>query len=430
VTQSAPKTLEGVSAVEDLERGPLDEGGWLANKRVFVRVDFNVPLDKSGNITDDSRIRAAIPTIQYLVERGAKVIVASHLGRPKGKPDPKQSLEPCGARLAELTGYEVHLPEDCIGDAPKKVIHDLRVASAGGTVRGAPQICLLENLRFHPGEEEDDETFARALAELCDVYVNDAFGAAHRAHASVHALPRLKKDRGAGMLMHKELSALGKLVEAPERPYVAVLGGAKVSDKIDVIEALLGKCDHVCIGGAMANTFLAAQGLDMRKSLVETDKLALARTLLSKAADRGVGLLLPTDVVVGESLEAKSGRPVPTNAVPPETLALDIGPDTVERFSKVLSEARTIFWNGPMGLFESPAFAHGTFAIARAMSKARGYTVVGGGDSAAAVYQAGDDVAGAFDHISTGGGASLEFVEGKKLPGIEALRHRTLEPER
>jgi phosphoglycerate kinase len=423
------KVLEGVTTLEQLERGPLDEGGWLASKRVFIRVDFNVPLDR-GEITDDSRIRAAVPTIQFVVERGAKVIVASHLGRPKGKPDPSQSLEPCGARLAELTGYEVHLPEDCIGDAPKKVIHDLRVAAPGGQVRGAPQICLLENLRFHPGEEADDETFSRALAELCDVYVNDAFGAAHRAHASVHALPRLKKDRGAGFLMHKELEALGKLVEAPERPYVAVLGGAKVSDKIDVIEALLQKCDSLCIGGAMANTFLAAQGLDMQKSLVEEDKLALARTLMGKANDRGVALLLPTDVVVGESRDADRGRTVKTNAVAKGTMALDIGPETVERFVKVVSEARTVFWNGPMGLFESPAFAEGTFALARAMSKVRGYTVVGGGDSAAAVYQAGDDVAAGFDHISTGGGASLEFIEGKKLPGIEALRHRTLETER
>jgi phosphoglycerate kinase len=324
----------------------------------------------------------------------------------------------------------VHLPEDCVGDAPKKVIHDLRVAALGGQLRGAPQICLLENLRFHGGEEEDDEAFARALGELCDVYVNDAFGAAHRAHASVHALPRLKKDRGIGYLMEKELAALGKLVESPEEPYVAVLGGAKVSDKIEVIEALLARCQTLCVGGAMANTFLAAQGLDMQKSLVEQDKLALARSLLSKASDRRVELLLPTDVVVGESLEAATGQVVKTNALPAGTLALDIGPDTIGRFEKALGRARTVFWNGPMGLFESKAFAEGTFAVARTISKASGYTVVGGGDSAAAVYQAGEGVAEAFDHISTGGGASLEFIEGKKLPGLEALRHRALDADR
>lgn len=419
--------LGNISTVEELSSGPLEEGGYLANKRVFIRVDFNVPLDKAtGEITDDSRIRAAIPTIEYVVSTGAKVILASHLGRPKGKRDDKLSLEPVGARLAELTGLEVYLPEDCIGDAPKKVIHDLRVASTGARERGDAQVCLLENLRFHPGEEKNDETFVRALGELCDVYIDDAFGAMHRAHASVDGLPRSKKDRGAGYLVEKELAALSKLVESPAKPFVAVLGGAKVSDKIEVIEALFARCDAICIGGAMANTFLAARGNDMQKSLVEEDRLALARTLISKAEAAGVDLVLPSDVVVGDSLSAATGQAVAVSRVPEGTLALDIGPQTIERFSAVLSKAKTVFWNGPMGLFESEAFARGTREIALAMSRANGFTVVGGGDSAAAVRQAGDEIANAFDHISTGGGASLEFIEGKKLPGIEALRHTTL----
>ncbi len=412
--------FDDIVTIEQLQQGPLEEGGWLANKRLFIRVDFNVPLDKkTTQITDDSRIRAALPTIRFAVETGAKVILASHLGRPKGREE-KLSLEPCGSRLAELTGWEVHLPEDCIGDAPKKVIHDLRVASA--TQRGGPQICLLENLRFHDGEEKNDETFARALAELCDVYVDDAFGAMHRAHASVDALPRLIKDRGTGMLVRAELAALGRLVENPEKPYVAVLGGAKVSDKIEVIEALLHRCSGICIGGAMANPFLAALGRDMQKSLVEDDKLALARTLMQKAKATGVQLLLPVDVVVGDGIDAQSGSVVAVDAVPAGTMALDIGPATVARFVELLQGAKTVFWNGPMGLFESPAFASGTLDLAKAMSRQGGFTVVGGGDSAAAVHQAGEDVASGFDHISTGGGASLEFIEGKRLPGIEALR--------
>lgn len=415
-----PVTFDDIVTIRELQQGPLEEGGWLANKRVFIRVDFNVPLDKKTRaITDDSRIRAALPTIRFAVESGAKVVLASHLGRPKGRDD-ALSLEPVGARLAELTGWEVHLPEDCIGDAPKKVIHDLRVASAGQ--RGGPQLCLLENLRFHDGEEKNDEGFARALAELCDVYVDDAFGAMHRAHASVDALPRLVKDRGMGFLVAEELSALKRIVESPERPYVAVLGGAKVSDKIAVIEALLSRCNAICIGGAMANTFLAALGRDMRKSLVESDKLALARTLMSKAEAAGVKLLLPVDVVVGAGIDASEGAVVNVAELPADTMALDIGPQTVAAYASVLRTAKTVFWNGPMGLFESPAFANGTVGLASEMSKLEGFTVIGGGDSAAAVHQAGDSVASGFDHISTGGGASLEFIEGKRMPGIEALR--------
>jgi phosphoglycerate kinase len=422
-------TLDNISTIESLQLGPLEEGAWLANKRVFIRVDFNVPLDKTtGEITDDSRIRGALPTIKYAVEAGAKVILASHLGRPKGQVVDKLTLESVGSRLAELTDYEVHLPEDCIGDAPKKVIHDLRVATAGG--HGAPQVALLENLRFHAGEKDNDEAFIRALGDLCDVYVNDAFGAMHRAHASVDGLPRTKKDRGCGFLVQKELSALGRLVDAPPKPFVAVLGGAKVSDKIEVIEALLSRCSAICIGGAMANTFLAAQGHNMQKSLVEEDKLALARTLLEKAGAAGVDLLLPSDVVCGAGLTAPSGSTVAASAVPQGQMALDIGPDSIRTFAKAIGAAKTIFWNGPMGLFEREPFAAGTFEIAKAMSAVQGFTVVGGGDSAAAVRQAGDDIADKFDHISTGGGASLELVEGKKLPGIEALRHKTLDANR
>jgi phosphoglycerate kinase len=407
--------LTGIRFLDDPSGAAAQEGAAspLAGKRVFIRVDFNVPLDKkTGEITDDSRIREALPTIRFAVEAGAKVILASHLGRPKPGKREGLSLEPCGARLSELTGYEVHLPEDCIGDAPKKVIYDLR----------AKQVCLLENLRFHEGEEANDEAFARQLAELCDVYVDDAFGAAHRAHASVHALPLMVRDRYAGFLMKKELEALSRLTDRPQKPYAAVLGGAKVSDKIDVVEALLNHVDALLIGGAMANTFLAAQGKKMAKSRIEEDKLPLARTILSKAESRGVTVHLPVDVIVAAGLDAAEGEVAQVDAVPEGTMALDIGPKSIALYGKEISRAKTIFWNGPMGLFETPAFAKGTFEIARIMSGVTGFTVVGGGDSAAAVKQAGEEVAKGFDHISTGGGASLELIEGKKLPGVEALR--------
>ena len=427
MSSSANGALEGIRTVDDLDCGPDDEGGWLAGKRVFIRVDFNVPLDKqTGAVRDDTRIRRALPTIERAVKAGAKVILASHLGRPKGKRVESMSLEPAGAKLAELTGWEVLLPEDCIGDAPKKVVQELRVPSLGSPARGAPQVCLLENLRFHAEETANDEAFARALAELCDVYVNDAFGTAHRAHASVHALPALIRDRAAGGLMFREIEAMGRLLDRPERPYVAVLGGAKVSGKIEVCEALLGVVDALCIGGAMANTLLAAQGKAMGRSLLEEDRLPLARTLLKKAEDAGVALLLPSDVVVAEGPEAAGGHAVSADAVPAEAMALDIGPQTLESFGKRLRRAKTIFWNGPMGLFESAPFARGTLELANIISRADGFSVVGGGDSAAAVKQAGEAVAERFDHISTGGGASLELVQGKKLPGIEALRERRL----
>src|SRR4051812_19394337 len=336
--------LTGIRWVDDLAKA---DGGF-AGKRVFVRVDFNVPLDKkTGKITDDSRIREALPTLKLLADTGAKVILASHLGRPKfvrdGGSAPKPpanrdlSLEPVGARLAELTGLEVLLPEDCVGDAPKKLIHDLRTG----------QIVLLENLRFHEEEEKDDEAFAKQLAELADVYVDDAFGAVHRAHASVHALPRLMRERAAGLLLQKELTSLSRLVDRPEKPYVAVLGGAKVSDKIDVVESLLNVIDTLAVGGAMANTFLAAQGKNMQKSRVEEDKLPLARTILAKARDKGVEVLLPVDVVVASGLDSIVGETVTAGAVPEGTMALDVGPKTVELFGKAVTRAKTVFWNGP-----------------------------------------------------------------------------------
>jgi phosphoglycerate kinase len=394
--------LEGIRSIGQL---PIE------NKRVFLRVDFNVPLDGT-KITDDSRIREALPSIKHALERGARLVCASHLGRPKKGPDPKLSLEPCAERLAALLGQDVILPEDCIGDAAKKVVFDLR----GG------QVCLLENLRFHPEEEKDDEVFCRALAELADAYVDDAFGAVHRAHASVHGLAKLYRERGCGFLLEKEIAALGKIVGSPERPYVAILGGAKVSDKIAVVESLLERVTALLIGGAMANTFLAAQGKDVGASLVESDKLALARTILEKARERHVDIVLPIDVVVAASTQAVAGEIVLVDAIPTGKMALDIGPKTSALFASRFADAKTIFWNGPMGLFEKEAFSAGTFAVARAMAQSSAFTVVGGGDSAAAVNAAGDGVAAKMKHISTGGGASLELVEGKKLPGIEVLR--------
>jgi phosphoglycerate kinase len=395
--------LRGIRSIRDLA---------IESKRVFVRVDFNVPLDPGGAITDDARIREALPTIKHALERGARVLCASHLGRPKKGPDPKLSLEPCAARLAELLGQEVALPEDCVGDAAKKVVYDLR----GG------QVCVLENLRFHPEEEADDDAFCQELAQLADVYVDDAFGAVHRAHASVHGLAMKYRERGCGFLLEKEIAALGKIVESPDKPYAAVLGGAKVSDKMDVLESLLERVDVLVIGGAMANTFLAAREKNMAKSKIEGDKLALARTIMEKADKKGVELLLPVDVVVASSLDAPEGQAVSVDAVPEGTMALDIGPKTIAEFGKRFDKAKTIFWNGPMGLFEKAPFAAGTFGIARAMTESKAFTVVGGGDSAAAVRAAGGGLAEKMSHISTGGGASLELIEGKKLPGIEVLR--------
>jgi len=381
----------------------------LGGRRVFCRVDFNVPLDGT-TVTDDTRIRESLPTIEHILAEGGRLVLASHLGRPKGKRVPEMSLEPAAQRLAELLGIgEVVLTDDCIGDGARKVVGDLRDG----------QVALLENLRYHDEEEKNDEAFARELAKLCDVYVNDAFGSSHRAHASVAGLPKLIGEKGAGFLLDKELAALDKLRTEPAKPYVAVLGGAKVSDKIGVIEALLTKVDVLVIGGAMANTFLAAQGHSMGKSLVEEDKLPLARAVLQKADARNVQLLLPTDLRVGTGLKdtvaVDSGLDLDATS-----MALDVGAETAKRYAEVVRKAGAVFWNGPMGLFENPAFAAGTLAVAEAMAACPGFTVVGGGDSVAAIQQAG--LASKYDHVSTGGGASLEYLEGKKLPGVEALR--------
>jgi phosphoglycerate kinase len=407
-------TLAGITPIKDLT---------IENKRVFIRVDFNVPLEEQPDgtmvISDDARIVEALPTIKHALERGARVILASHLGRPKKGPDPKLSLEPVGARLAELLGVEVHIPEDCIGDAAKKVVFDLR----------AGQVCLLENLRFHPEEEKDDEAFAAKLAELCDVYVDDAFGAVHRAHASVHALPKMMRERGCGFLLEKEIAALGKIITNPDKPFVAVLGGAKVSDKIAVLDSLLEKVDALVIGGAMANTFLAARGANMQASKVEEDKFALARTILEKAREKKVDLVLPVDVVVADNISASEGTVVDVGAIPEGHMALDIGPKSIALFGQWFEKAKSVFWNGPMGLFERPAFSNGTFSVARALAASHAFTVIGGGDSASAVKEAGEGIAQKFSHISTGGGASLELIEGKKLPGIEILRRTAPPPQ-
>ncbi len=377
-------------------------------KRALVRVDFNVPLD-GDRIGDDTRIRAALPTIRALRDGGAAVVLMSHLGRPKGQVDTRYSLAPVARRLGELLGDEVPLLPDCVGPAIE--------AAARGLAPG--RVVLLENLRFHPEEERNDAGFARQLAALGDVFVNDAFGAAHRAHASTegvaHHLPAV-----AGLLLERELAALGRALGDPERPFVTILGGAKVSDKIGVIENLLGQVDALLIGGGMANTFLDARGEPIGRSLAEPDKADLARDLLRRAAERGVTLALPEDVVVAPELTAEAPRrTVGVAEVPDDAAIYDIGPRTVARYRELIGGARTIVWNGPMGVFEVAPFAEGTRAIAEAVAGSGAFTIVGGGDSVAAIEQAG--LADRISHVSTGGGASLEFLEGRELPGVAAL---------
>ncbi|MBT9152821.1 MAG: Phosphoglycerate kinase [Firmicutes bacterium] len=384
----------------------------VAGKRVLVRVDFNVPLDEMGRITDDTRIRAALPTILHLREKKAKVVLASHFGRPSGKRDLRYSLAPVAARLSSLLGQEVRLLPDCIGE--EVLAATLRLADG--------EVVLLENLRFHAQEEKNDLAFAAELAKLAEIYVNDAFGAAHRAHASVSGVTQFLKPAVAGLLMQKELDFLGGVLENPRRPFLAILGGAKVSDKIKVIEQLLTRVDSLIIGGGMANTFLKAKGYEIGKSLVESERLELAAELLDMAERAHISIYLPEDVVVADAISDDSGTIVAVADIPPDKMIVDIGPRSAEQFAKVVLAARLVLWNGPMGVFENPAFAVGTFDVAEALAGSGAVTVIGGGDSAAAVEQAG--LAEKMTHISTGGGASLEFLEGKVLPGVAALTEK------
>ena len=384
----------------------------MAGQRVFIRVDFNVPLD-GGNVSEDTRIRATLPTLRLAIDGGARVVLASHLGRPKGKPDPKYSLKPVAARLQELLGKPVQFATDCVGAEAE--------AKSKALTNG--DVLLLENVRYHPEEEKNDPEFSKQLAALCDgLFVCDAFGSAHRAHASVVGITKFVRQAAAGLLMEKELAYLGKAISNPDRPFVAILGGAKVSDKIEVVRNLMKLADAMLIGGAMAYTFLKSQGKPVGKSLVENDKLDLARDLLHEAESRRFRLILPVDHVLAESPDSTVAKITDIDHTPDGWMGLDIGPKTIALFEKEIASARTIVWNGPLGMFEKPAFAKGTLAIARAVaaSKPRGATsIIGGGDSLAAVEQAG--VASQISHISTGGGASLEFLAGDKLPGVDAL---------
>lgn len=383
----------------------------LQGKRVLIRVDFNVPLDPQGEVADDTRIQAALPTIRYALERGAKVLLISHLGRPKGR-DPKLSLKPVAVHLSRLLQRPVQMAEDTIGEAVQ--------AQVASMVEG--DILMLENVRFHPEEEKNDETFSRALAALCDLYVNDAFGTAHRAHASTEGVTKFVPIAACGFLMRKELDYLGRVIASPERPFMAILGGAKVSDKLGVLQRLLDKVDGLLIGGGMAYTFLKAQGFEVGNSLVEEKQLSAAQQILDRARALGVSFLLPIDHVVAEKVEAEVQVKIVGEAIPKGWMGLDIGPRTREAFAERIKKAKTIFWNGPMGVFELSPFREGTLFVAKAVAESGATSIVGGGDSVAAITQMG--LHDQITHLSTGGGATLEFVEGRPLPGVAALTDR------
>lgn len=385
----------------------------VRGKRVLVRVDFNVPVDEGGRITDDTRIVAALPTIKYLSEQGAKVILASHFGRPKGGPDPKYSLAPVARRLGELLGRGAAMAEDCVGPAVQAAVAALTPGD----------VLLLENVRFHAEEEKNDREFAKKLASLADLYVNDAFGTAHRAHASTAGVAEFLRPAAAGFLMQKEIEIMGKAISRPERPFVAILGGAKVKDKIGVITNLLEKVDTLIIGGGMAYTFFKAKGYEIGRSLLDAENVSFAAEMMQTAASKGVRLLLPVDTVVADDFKNPTmSKIVPSDRIPADLEGVDIGPDTIKLFAAAIKGAKTVVWNGPMGVFEVPQFAAGTKAVAQAMAESGAVTIVGGGDSAAAVEQLG--FADRMTHISTGGGASLEFLEGRELPGVAALTDR------
>ncbi len=388
----------------------------LRGKRVFIRVDFNVPL-KEGVVTDDTRIRETLPTLKLAIEKGARLVLASHLGRPKGGPDPKYSVQPAAKKLEELLGKPVAFGKDCVGPGVEGQSKALRDG----------EVLVLENVRFHPEEEKNDEAFSKQLSALCDgLFVCDAFGSAHRAHASVVGITKFVQKAAAGLLMEKELAYLGKAVSNPARPFVAIIGGAKVSDKIEVVENLMKIADAMLIGGGMAYTFLKAQGLEIGKSLVENDKLDLARQLLADAKAKSFKLLIPVDHVTAPEFKADATATIgDVTATPADQMGLDIGPKTIAAYSAEIAKAKTIVWNGPMGVFEMPAFSKGTLEVAKAVAAATGagaISIVGGGDSVAAAHQSG--VADKISHISTGGGASLEFLGGRELPGVEALTNR------
>ncbi len=395
--------LRGIKTIRDFE---------LASKTLFLRLDLNVPLE-NGKITDETRITASLPTIKYAIEKGAKIVMASHLGRPKSADDKQFSLEPVAERLSQLLDMEVILAEDPGTEAMKPILLSLK----------KNQLVLLENLRFAKGETANSDEFAVKLANFTDVYINDAFGACHRAHATIEAMPKLVKNRGIGLLVEKEIQMLDKLLENTARPYLAIMGGSKVSDKIEVIENLIDRVDAIVIGGAMAYTFLKAKGLPVGKSLVEADKINYARELIARIEARDKTLLLPVDHMITADFKSSNCKATPADSIEEGFMGIDIGPQTVKNYTTAIREAKTIFWNGPMGVFENPAFAKGTFAVAKAMAENTGaFRIIGGGDSAAAAEVSG--YANQMTHISTGGGASLEYLQGDKLPGLEVLRER------